>query len=137
MSGKLFFLLLLTFALSLFSCEQQPVAAPDQSALEPEGCLRPAVPWGCTLTQGSLTVMTRNIYVGTDVDMVMAADSAEEVPLLATQAFQMLLSTDFAGRAELLANEIQKTRPDLIGLQEVYLFRVQSPGDLVFGGTEL
>jgi endonuclease/exonuclease/phosphatase family metal-dependent hydrolase len=122
----------------VIGCQQQePLAPVDQSILNPTECVRPDNLFNPKIQQTDLTVMTRNIYVGTDVDMVMAATSPKEVPLLATQAFQMLLSTNFAARAELLANEIERTKPDMIGLQEVYLFRVQSPGDLIFGGTVL
>ncbi|MCI0692236.1 endonuclease/exonuclease/phosphatase family protein [candidate division KSB1 bacterium] len=82
-----------------------------------------------------LTVMTRNIYVGADVDAVLAAQSPEQVPVLVAQAFQTLLATNFHERAQALADEIQRNRPHLIGLQEVSLIRTQSPGDAVVGGT--
>ncbi len=134
---KSFLSFVLAVSLVLFSCEQQePLAPVEQSSLNPEGCLKPNDLFYPGYQHGDITVLTRNIYVGSDVDMVMAATTPEEVLLLSTQAFQMLLSTNFAGRAELLANEIQKTKPDLIGLQEVTLFRMQSPGDLIVGGTE-
>ena len=124
--------------LIVIGCQQQePLAPVGQSSLNPVECVRPDGQFYPKYQPADLIVMTRNIYVGTDVDMVMMARSPEEVPLLATQAFQMLLSTNFAGRAELLANEIERTKPDLIGLQEVTLFRMQSPGDLIVGGTEL
>jgi len=82
-----------------------------------------------------LRVMTRNIYIGTDVDVVLSADSASQIPLLATQAFQGLINTNFPERAVALAREIYFTRPHLIGLQEVTLVRLQTPGDAVVGGT--
>jgi endonuclease/exonuclease/phosphatase family metal-dependent hydrolase len=133
---KSFLSFVLVLLLVFFSCEQQePVAPVEQNTLNPEECLKPGDLFNPRYQHGGITVMTRNIYVGTDVDMVMMATTPEEVLLLSTQAFQMLLSTNFAGRAELLANEIQKTKPDLIGLQEVTLFCMQSPGDLMVGGT--
>ena len=72
---------------------------------------------------------------GADVDVVLAAQSPEQVPVLVAQAFQTLLATNFHERAQALADEIKRNRPHLIGLQEVSLIRTQSPGDAVVGGT--
>lgn len=83
-----------------------------------------------------IRVMTRNVYVGTDVDRVLAAESAEQIPILVAEAFQGLQDTDFRERARLLAREITWTRPHLIGLQEVSTIRLQSPGDAIGGGTQ-
>jgi Endonuclease/Exonuclease/phosphatase family len=80
--------------------------------------------------------MTRNVYVGTDVDNVLAAQSADEIPVLVAEAFQGLLATDFHERARLLAREVAWTGPHLIGLQEISTIRLQSPGDAIAGGTE-
>jgi endonuclease/exonuclease/phosphatase family metal-dependent hydrolase len=83
----------------------------------------------------SVRVMTRNIYVGADVDVVLSATSPEDIPVLAAQAFQELLSTNFPERAVSLVREIALTKPDLIALQEVALVRLQDPGDAIVGGT--
>jgi endonuclease/exonuclease/phosphatase family metal-dependent hydrolase len=82
-----------------------------------------------------VNVMTRNIYVGTDVDTVLAATDPNQIPQLVTYAFQMLISTDFPERAKVLAKEIKRNKPDLVGLQEVSIIRTQSPGDAIIGGT--
>ena len=82
-----------------------------------------------------VTVMTRNLYVGTDVDMVIGAQNPNEIPILAAQAFAMLQSTNYAERAEAFVKEIEENQPHLIGLQEVSLIRLQSPGDAIVGGT--
>ncbi len=83
----------------------------------------------------AVRVMTRNIYIGTDVDVVLSASDPDSIPILAAQAFQTLLATNFPERAISLAREIALTKPDLIGLQEVSLLRIQDPGDAVTGGT--
>jgi len=83
----------------------------------------------------SVRVMTRNIYIGTDVDVVLSAEDPSQIPILAAQAFQGLIATNFPERAISLVKEIAVTQPDLIGLQEVTLLRIQSPGDAVIGGT--
>lgn len=82
-----------------------------------------------------ITVMSRNVYVGANVDPIIAATDPSQVPGLVAVAFQELLGTNYALRAALLADEIGATRPHLVGLQEVSLIRIQSPGDLVIGGT--
>jgi len=82
-----------------------------------------------------LTVMSRNVYIGGNVDPIIAATDPNQVPLLVAAAFQEMLSTNYPLRAGLLADEIARTRPHLVGLQEVSLIRIQSPGDLVIGGT--
>jgi endonuclease/exonuclease/phosphatase family metal-dependent hydrolase len=99
---------------------------------EPEA---PAMDAAIVQGHGSgITVMTRNIYVGADVDIVIGGDPSQ-IPLLVAQAFQEVLATNYPLRAELLADEIDRSRPHVIGLQEVSLIRIQDPGDLVVGGT--
>jgi endonuclease/exonuclease/phosphatase family metal-dependent hydrolase len=80
-----------------------------------------------------LTVMTRNVYVGSDVDRVLACTDLEEIPSLVKDAFNMLNTTNFHERAQSFAREIYITKPLLIGLQEISLVRVQSKGDFFAG----
>ncbi len=82
----------------------------------------------------TVTVMTRNLYVGGDVEALLTA-LPEEIPFKAAEIFQQVLGTEFPVRAQALADEIAIKRPDLIGLQEVSLFRIQSPGDFLSGNT--
>jgi endonuclease/exonuclease/phosphatase family metal-dependent hydrolase len=79
-----------------------------------------------------LRVLTRNVYVGFDVDTILAALTGDPatLPLVAKQAFDAVQATDFGQRAEALAREIGRTRPDVVGLQEVSLFRVEDPPTL-------
>ncbi len=83
-----------------------------------------------------LTVMTRNVYVGADIDVLMLAPSLEEIPVLAAQAWAEIQGTDFADRAEALADEIATAEPHLVGLQEISTFRTQSPGDYLIGNPQ-
>ncbi len=80
------------------------------------------------LAGGTVRVMTRNLYVGTDVDAVLEA-SRSELPFAVAQAYVTFLSTQFEARMAAIAAEIDETRPDLVGLQEVTKLYIQSPGD--------
>ena len=76
----------------------------------------------------TLTVMTYNIYVGTEVaDIFTIADPAlvsEEI----TKLYTNVVASDVPGRAAAIAESVKEAQPHLIGLQEVSLIR--------FGGNE-
>lgn len=81
-----------------------------------------------------VTVMTRNVYLGADINRILAPPDPEiPIPLLVAQTWGMVQQTNFAERARALAEEIAAKRPHLIGLQEVSLFRIQNPGDFLVG----
>ena len=81
------------------------------------------------------TVMTRNIYVGANIDVLMMTPLGD-IPVVAAQLWGEIQATDFAARAEALADEIADAQPHLVGLQEVSLFRHQSPGDYLIGNPQ-
>jgi endonuclease/exonuclease/phosphatase family metal-dependent hydrolase len=69
--------------------------------------------------------MTRNVYVGVDALRIVLDSS----PLGVEEAFAIVERTNFSERARWLAAEIADELPDLVGLQEVALWRSQTPGD--------
>jgi endonuclease/exonuclease/phosphatase family metal-dependent hydrolase len=78
----------------------------------------------------TVTVMTRNLYLGADINRPVRAATGltgPEALLALGQANHELRSivdrTDFRIRSRLMAAEIAATRPDLVGLQEVALWR--------------
>nr|WP_239522653.1 endonuclease/exonuclease/phosphatase family protein [Geodermatophilus sabuli] len=75
--------------------------------------------------------MTRNLYVGASVGDVFRAASTPELLAAGTRAWADLLATDFPTRAGALADEIARSRPDVVGLQEATLWRDQTPGDVL------
>jgi hypothetical protein len=79
-------------------------------------------------TRPRLTVMTWNLYFGTDLSPIIAAPPHKFATAVAN-AFRQARATDFAGRATAWADRIEAARPDLIGLQEAVIFRTQSPSD--------
>jgi endonuclease/exonuclease/phosphatase family metal-dependent hydrolase len=70
-------------------------------------------------------VMTRNIYLGGDIfGPLEAGNDRAEFERLAGELWDEVQGTDFDGtRAGLLVREIRRTKPDLVGLQEVALWR--------------
>jgi Endonuclease/Exonuclease/phosphatase family len=79
---------------------------------------------------GQLQVMTRNLYLGADLTPLLNAVTQDAFVAAANSVIQSVTVTNsFAIRAAGIANEIAATRPDLVGLQEVSLWRTQSPGD--------
>jgi len=81
----------------------------------------------------SVQVMTRNLYVGADVGRLFSVTSPTQIPGVVSGIYQTIQDTRFAERAEALADEVGRSRPALIGLQEVALLRRQSPGDFFRG----
>ena len=89
----------------------------------------------CIRAQGNnqkdreLPVMTRNMDAGSDFGYILAAalnpDSTKADILGAiAQTFAEMHSSNYAGRADLVAAEIQATQPYLVGLQEVTTLRM-------------
>jgi endonuclease/exonuclease/phosphatase family metal-dependent hydrolase len=70
-------------------------------------------------TQRDLTVMTMNVYFGTDLGpLFVARDFPELIKAVAT-AWAEVQATDMPGRAASIAHEIAAASPDLVGLQEL------------------
>ncbi len=81
-------------------------------------------------TPRTLTVMTRNIYLGGDINRPIRAalnrtgrDGVLALGHANHELRQIVDRTDFPTRSRLLAEEIAAARPDLVGLQEVALWR--------------
>jgi endonuclease/exonuclease/phosphatase family metal-dependent hydrolase len=88
-------------------------AAPPASSSEP----RPA------------RVMTRNLYLGADLTPALLAEDPLQAALAAAQIWGTVQATNFPERAASLAFEIYEADPDVVGLQEVALWRIGRPLD--------
>lgn len=85
----------------------------------------------------AVTVMTRNLFLGGDfTDLVGPSLNTSEIPARAGTLWTTILATDYPSRAKLVADEIVAAAPHLVGLQEVELFRVQTPGDFSFAAPD-
>jgi hypothetical protein len=121
--------LTLAVAIVATACEDARIAAPQSEnpagASDADGAF--SADWnGPTGKRGRhappLSVMTWNLYVGTDVDAVILAlandDPSDDFPTL-LQQLQVLQATDFPTRAKAFADHIQRERPHVVGLNEV------------------
>ena len=92
-----------------------------------------------------IKVMTRNIYLGADIFPVIATAQQQAelppeqqnpiaIPMAVSEVFQTVQATNFPERAQALADEIERRRPHVIGLQEVSQW-FTGPADSLMGGT--
>jgi endonuclease/exonuclease/phosphatase family metal-dependent hydrolase len=80
-----------------------------------------------------IRVMTRNLYIGAEIQSIAAASTPEAFYEGVQSALEQVAANDFTERAEALAAEIVEKNPHLVGLQEVYNFTIDgSNGPLPF-----
>ena len=77
----------------------------------------------------SVTVMTRNVFLGADLAPAINAPTIAQSIDGAGVIWNEFQSTRFQDRAAPLAREIKRSKADLVGLQEVALWRRQTPSD--------
>ena len=76
----------------------------------------------------TVTVMTRNLYLGTDLIKIATAPDIDAFKAAVAAGFAEVKATNFPARSKLIAKEVKQTKPDLIGLQEAALWRT-GPSD--------
>jgi hypothetical protein len=77
----------------------------------------------------TITVMSRNVFLGADLNPAISATGIPQAIDGAGTVWNELQATKFAERAVPLAREIKASKADLVGLQEVALWRKQTPSD--------
>ena len=76
-----------------------------------------------------LSVMTRNMYLGTDFDGVFGATDQFSLFVAVGAAYSNVQAGNVAERISGIADEIEAGAPTLVGLQEVALWRTGTFGD--------
>jgi Endonuclease/Exonuclease/phosphatase family len=72
-------------------------------------------------------VMTRNLYLGADLGPAIGTESLQALAEANGAILNEVTANNFPTRAKGLASEILEKRPDLVGLQEVALWRTAPP----------
>jgi endonuclease/exonuclease/phosphatase family metal-dependent hydrolase len=116
-SRRLFTRLVLVLAATLAACGNSGDGDGSADALSSGGSGRGP------LLGHDLVVMTRNLYVGADLFEPFLVDPDIAVTT-ALEVFQDIVASDVPGRMAAVADEIERTRPDVVGLQEAYRFVV-------------
>jgi endonuclease/exonuclease/phosphatase family metal-dependent hydrolase len=74
-----------------------------------------------------VNTMTRNLYLGADLTPAILAPNLEAFVAANGQILREVTANNFPLRAKGLADEILAAKPDLVGLQEVALWRTAPP----------
>lgn len=85
-------------------------------------------------------VMQVNLYVGSGLERVAELDPADpeyfnQLVGAVTGIYAEVLASEPTVRLKGVAHEIAARKPDIISLEEASLIRIESPGNLVFGGN--
>ncbi len=83
----------------------------------------------------AVRVATLNLYVGTDLTHLLAGGTPDDIPRRIAAEFGSIAAARFPERAEALAAELAADPPHLIGVQEMTLLRIESPGDFLNGNA--
>jgi endonuclease/exonuclease/phosphatase family metal-dependent hydrolase len=79
----------------------------------------------------TVSVMTRNLYLGADLDPIVHATSISGAFQAVADAWAQVQTNDFPARARAIAGELARAKPDLVGVQELVLYRTQTPSDFL------
>ena len=83
---------------------------------------------------GNVEVMLRNLYLGAPIEQTLPpAQNLDELTSLTADAIEYMERTNYPERVKLLAREILKEKPDLVGLNEAAIWRFDTTnpdGDL-------
>ena len=79
-------------------------------------------------TKGDIGVMTRNVYLGASLTEAINSNSLDSFFRANGEILRDVVENDFPVRAKGLAAEIKAKSPDVVGLQEVALWRIGQPG---------
>jgi hypothetical protein len=87
-------------------------------------------------------VMQVNLFIGAGIDRVMALDPTDpayryNLALTVTGIYYEIAASQPDVRLQGVAQQIAGRMPDLVSVEEASLIRIQSPGDLAIGGTNL
>ncbi|WP_436659920.1 endonuclease/exonuclease/phosphatase family protein [Micromonospora sp. URMC 103] len=77
--------------------------------------------------EATARVMTQNMYVGSDFQPLLEAQTPEQFLAAVTLTYQRILASEPQERAAAVAREIARDEPDLVALQEADIVRTGQP----------
>lgn len=94
----------------------------------------------CADGKRDFKTMTVNLYIGTGTETITDLDPTDPNYLMnlvtaVTGVYYELLASQPPVRLQAVADRVAARMPDIVAVEEATLLRVQSPGDLVVGGT--
>ncbi len=94
----------------------------------------------CVGGKRDVDVMTANLYVGGNIGNVMALNPSDpnylnELVGAVTGVYYEIVASAPPIRLQTVAKNIARQMPDIVAVEEASLIRVQSPGDLIIGGS--
>ena len=77
----------------------------------------------------AVSVLSRNMYIGTDVDTVLwtLVNEPQNIEYVLQTVIQVFLATSIEARAGAMAEEVERWEPAVLGLQEVYYVALNIP----------
>ena len=80
---------------------------------------------------GNIEIITMNQYLGADLDPIVEAENPIEFNEAVVAVLEEVAANDFPSRAVALAEIITDRRPELVGLQEVFIFTCTDLGPTI------
>jgi hypothetical protein len=120
-------LVLLTTIALIGACTDRTATGPESgvAAMEDDGsAIASGAMEGNGTAASNVRVASVNVYFGAPVEPVLDAPQ-DSIPFRVAEAWAILELTDFPSRARALAAELAKSKPHLIGLQEVADLRTE------------
>lgn len=99
--------------------DASPLGPTRRAWLRSDAAIGPSAP-----RASGVTALTWNVYVGAEIERVLQAQTPEEAVVLATEEWAHVQATNFPARAGALAAAIAARRPDVVGLEELAVYRV-------------
>jgi endonuclease/exonuclease/phosphatase family metal-dependent hydrolase len=85
---------------------------------------------GGSPTGAQFSMVTYNLYLGADLESLLRSNpSTDDAPSAVADTFSAVQATSPEERMAQIASELAAIRPDLVALQEVSLWRTQTPAD--------
>lgn len=110
---------LATTLLAAACSDSSPLGPTRRAWLRGDAAIEPSA-----LGPSGVTAVTWNVYVGAEIERVLQAQTPEEAVVLATEEWAHVQATNFPARAGALAAAIATRRPEVVGLEELAVYRV-------------